>query len=664
MTSERERVDYLFTGGTIVTMDEERRLVENGAIAVRGQDIVGVGPADELQARYEAGETVDCTGKAIMPGFINSHTHAPMTLLRGLADDLRLDVWLMGYMIPVEREFVSPEFVRLGTKLACAEMIKGGTTCFADMYYFEHDIAEATAEAGMRGVLAQSVMKFPTPDAGSYEDGLAASREFIRRWKDHPLIVPAVGPHAPYTCPPEILKACSALAQEFDVPLHIHIAETALEVENSRKENGMPVVPWVKRQNILDAKVIAAHCVHIDEGEIRTLQHAGAGIAHNPTSNLKLASGVAPVPLMLQLGANVGIGTDGAASNNDLDMFEETRLAAILAKGSSGDPTALPAREALALATIGGAKALHISDITGSLEPGKRADFIVVDLRPLHNTPRFNREPDAIYSQLVYVSKAHDVQHVLCNGKWLLRDRELLTLDPQELSRQAEEVAVQIDRFLVAREGNVVRKLLALGGLHQEESFEVQVKAQIDDPARVREILRDSSLFTITRSSDYRQYDTYFAFGDQHVEQLRLREDIYLDEEGRPTPRSRFRLTLIGAASEREFPRSVILNRSRFTATPDQSLRFYREYLNPAEEHEIVKLRHRNRFIFKDTEFALNMDEMITPRQPGYFLEIKSRTWSKRDAEKKAELIAEILDLLGISDDRLIREGYSELVAH
>ena len=367
---------------------------------------------------------------------------------------------------------------------------------------------------------------------------------------------------------------------------------------------------------------------------------------------------------MLQLGANVGIGTDGAASNNDLDMFEETRLAAILAKGSSGDPTALPAREALALATIGGAKALHISDITGSLEPGKRADFIVVDLRPLHNTPRFNREPDAIYSQLVYVSKAHDVQHVLCNGKWLLRDRELLTLDPQELSRQAEEVAVQIDRFLVAREGNVVRKLLALGGLHQEESFEVQVKAQIDDPARVREILRDSSLFTITRSSDYRQYDTYFAFGDQHVEQLRLREDIYLDEEGRPTPRSRFRLTLIGAASEREFPRSVILNRSRFTATPDQSLRFYREYLNPAEEHEIVKLRHRNRFIFKDTEFALNMDEMITPRQPGYFLEIKSRTWSKRDAEKKAELIAEILDLLGISDDRLIREGYSELVAH
>jgi 5-methylthioadenosine/S-adenosylhomocysteine deaminase len=587
-----------------------------------------------------------------------------MTLLRGLADDLRLDVWLMGYMIPVEREFVSPEFVRLGTKLACAEMIKGGTTCFADMYYFEHDIAEATAEAGMRGVLAQSVMKFPTPDAASYEDGLAASREFIRRWKDHPLIVPAVGPHAPYTCPPEILKACSALAQEYDVPLHIHIAETALEVENSRKENGMPVVPWVKRQNILDAKVIAAHCVHIDEGEIRTLQHAGAGIAHNPTSNLKLASGVAPVPLMLQLGANVGIGTDGAASNNDLDMFEETRLAAILAKGFSGDPTALPAREALALATIGGAKALHISDITGSLEPGKRADFIVVDLHPLHNTPRFNREADAIYSQLVYVSKAHDVQHVLCNGKWLLRDRELLTLNQQELSRQAEDVAVQIDRFLVAREGNVVRKLLALGGLHQEESFEVQVKAQIDDPERVREILRDESRFTITRSSDYRQYDTYFAFGDQHVEQLRLREDIYLDAEGRPTPRSRFRLTLIGAASEREFPRSVILNRSRFTATPDQSLRFYREYLNPMEEHEIVKLRHRNRFIYKDTEFALNMDEMITPRQPGYYLEIKSRTWSKRDAENKAELIAEILNLLGISDDRLIREGYSELVAH
>jgi 5-methylthioadenosine/S-adenosylhomocysteine deaminase len=665
MTSEKEKekVDYLFTGATIVTMDEARRLVENGAIAVRGQEIIGIGPADELAARYEAGETVDCAGKAIMPGFINAHTHVPMTLLRGLADDLRLDVWLMGYMMPVEREFVSPEFVRLGTKLACAEMIRGGTTCFADMYYFENDIAEVTAEAGMRGVLAQSVMKFPTPDAASYEDGLAASREFIQRWKGHSLIVPAVGPHAPYTCPPEILKACSALAQEFDVPLHIHIAETALEVENSRKENGMPVVPWVKRQDILDAKVIAAHCVHIDEGEMRTLQHAGAGVAHNPTSNLKLASGVAPVPLMLQVGVNVGIGTDGPASNNDLDMFEETRLAAILAKGFTGDPTALPAREALALATIGSAKALHISDLTGSLETGKRADFIVVDLQPLHNTPRFKRDPEAIYSQLVYVSKASDVLHVICNGKMLLRDRELLTLDPQELSRQAEEIAVQIDRFLVAREGNVVRKLLALGGLHQEESFEVQVKAQIADLNPVEAVLRDSSLFTITKSSHYRQYDTYFTFGDQHSEQLRLREDIYLDAEGRPTPRSRFRLTLIGAASEREFPRSVILNRSRFTATPDQSLRFYREYLNPLEEHEIVKLRRRNRFVYKDTEFAINIDEMITPDQPGYFLEIKSRTWSKRDAEKKAGLIADILGLLKISDDQLTREGYSELVA-
>lgn len=658
----REKVNYLFSGGTVVVMDDSRRLIENGAVAVKDDKIVGVGPAAELQSRYEAAEVIDFTGKALMPGFINAHTHVPMTLLRGLADDLRLDVWLMGYMMPVEREFVNPEFVRLGTKIACAEMIKGGTTCFADMYYFENEIAQATAEAGMRGVLAQSIMKFPTPDAASYEDGLANCREFIQRWKGHPLIVPAVGPHAPYTCPPEILKACSALAQEFDVPLHIHIAETALEVENSRKENGMPVVPWVKRQNILDAKVIAAHCVHIDEGEMRTLQHAGAGIAHNPTSNLKLASGVAPVPLMLQVGVNVGIGTDGPASNNDLDMFEETRLAALLAKGFTGDPTALPAREALALATIGSARALHISDITGSLEEGKRADFIVVDLQPMHNTPRFSRDPEAIYSQLVYVAKSTDVQHVICNGEWLLRDRQLLKLDEQDLARQATEVAEKIDRFLVAREGNVVRKLLALGGLNQEESFEVQVKAQLEDLDRVEAVLKDSSLFKITKTSHYRQYDTYFAFGDQHVEQLRLREDIYLDEEGRPTPRSRFRLTLIGAASEREFPRSVILNRSRLTATPDQSLRFYREYLNPLEERELVKLRRRNRFSYKGTDFAINIDQMLTPAQPDYFLEIKSRTWSKRDAEKKAGLIAEILDLLGISDDQLIQEGYNVLV--
>ena len=293
------RCDTLLTNALVVTMDEAYAVHAGGAVAVTGCEIVAVG---QLGGEYEAAETIDCGGRVVMPGLVNAHTHAPMTLLRSLADDLRLDVWLMGYMMPVEREFVRPDFVALGTSLACAEMIRSGTTCFADMYYFEEDVARAAAAAGLRAVCGQTVLKFPTPDAASFEDGLAAAREFIARWKDHPLIVPSVAPHAPYTCTAEIFRACSELAAEFDVPVHTHLAETALEVERARAEVGMPVVPWVKKQRLFDARVLAAHCVHVDEGEIRTLRDAGAGIAHNPTSNLKLGSGVAPVARMIELG--------------------------------------------------------------------------------------------------------------------------------------------------------------------------------------------------------------------------------------------------------------------------------------------------------------------------------------------------------------------------
>src|SRR6185436_415940 len=296
-----------------------------GAVAVTGDSIVSVGPESSA---YTAAATIDCGGRVVMPGLVNAHTHVPMTLLRGLADDLRLDVWLMGYMMPVERAFVSPDFVRLGTRLGCAEMIRSGVTCFADMYYFEEAIAEATAAAGMRALCGQTVLRFPTPDATSYEESLARARDFIQRWRGHPLIVPAPAPHAPYTCTPEILRASAELAVEFDVPLHIHLSETSFEVEDSRRLHGMPVVPWVKKHGLFDAKVLAAHCVHVDEGEIRALKNANAGVAHNPTSNLKLGAGIAPVARMLEIGLNVGIGTDGPASNNDFDMFEETRLAA------------------------------------------------------------------------------------------------------------------------------------------------------------------------------------------------------------------------------------------------------------------------------------------------------------------------------------------------
>src|SRR5205823_1895997 len=315
------------------------------------------------------------------------------------------------------------------------------------MYYFEEAIAEATAEAGMRALCGQTVLRFPTPDATRYEDSLARARDFIERWRGHPLLVPAPAPHAPYTCTPDILRACAELAAEFDVPLHIHLSETAQEVEDSRRLHGAPVVPWVKKHGLFDAKVLAAHCVHVDDGEMRALKNFNAGIAHNPTSNLKLGAGIAPVARMLELGLDVGIGTDGPASNNDLDMFEEMRLAALLAKGTSGDPTALPARDALSMATRLGARAIHLDHLTGSLEPGKRADLIVVDLDQLHNVPPFDRDPNGIYARLVYASKSTDVVDVMCNGRWLMRDRALLTLDERELREAAQAAARRVDLF-------------------------------------------------------------------------------------------------------------------------------------------------------------------------------------------------------------------------
>src|SRR4030043_1706591 len=358
--------DVILRNAILLTMDVGLTIYEPGAVAVQDDHILAVGNQDEICEQYSSAQTIDCKGKVLMPGLINTHTHAAMTLLRGLADDLRLDVWLMGYMMPVERQFVSSDFVRLGTRLACAEMIRSGVTCFADMYYFEDHAAQATSEAGLRAVCAQTVLKFPGPDARDYEEALENTRIFIKKWLGHPLIVPAIGPHSPYTCTQEILQSAASIAKEFNVPLLIHIAETRQEVENSRKDHGMPVIPYVKKQDLFKAKVLAAHCVHVDAGEIKTLLHHKVGVAPNPSLNLKLASGFAPVSKMLDAGLKVGMGTDGPASNNDLDMFEEMRLASFIAKASTHDPTSLPARQALAMATRLGASPLHPEHLTGS----------------------------------------------------------------------------------------------------------------------------------------------------------------------------------------------------------------------------------------------------------------------------------------------------------
>lgn len=654
-----QTVDTLLTNAIILTMDGQFRHFENGAVAVRGDSIAAVGPEEEITSQYNAAQVIDCGGKLLMPGMINAHTHVPMTLLRGLADDLRLDVWLMGYMMPVEREFVSPEFVRLGTKLACAEMIRSGVTSFVDMYYFEEDIAQATAEAGMRAVASQSVMKFPTPDARSFEESLAAARGFIQRWKGHPLIVPSVAPHAAYTCTPEILSATAQLASEFDVPLHTHIAETALEQENMRQEHGMPVVPYMKKQGLFEAKVIAAHCVHVDEGEMRTMLHTHAGIAHNPSSNLKLASGIAPVRRMVDLGLNVGIGTDGPASNNDLDMFEEVRLAAFLAKGVSGDPTAIPARTALAMATRIGAQAAHIGHLTGSLEAGKRADLVLVNIYPLHNSPRFHRDPNAHYAQLVYAGHASDVTDVMINGQWVMRNRELLTLDEEELLKESQEYARKIDIFLIQREKYILSKLIAIGGATEEESFEVQAKVTLADPEGAIAALHQPE-FEIVRQRHYREFDNYFSFDDPEQGYLRYREDDFIDENGEIS-NVRSRLTLIGPTRERAFPEGGLLSRSRYIAPALQSLRFYREYFKPQYEVEIEKDRRRFLVRYNGIEFFINIDKVYKP-DLGYFLEVKSRTWSRRDADTKSQMVAEVIRLLGAAPEAILPDDYIKMI--
>ena len=651
--------DLLLTNAIVLTMDEAFTSYEPGAVAVLGDSILAVGPEAELRSKYAAKETIDCQGKVLMPGLVNAHTHVPMTLLRGLADDLRLDVWLLGYMMPVEREFVSPEFVRLGTSLACVELIRTGVTCFADMYYFEEDVAKATTEAGLRAVCSQTVLKFPAPDAESYEESLARAREFIQGWKGHALIEPSVAPHAPYTCTEEILRMTAALAVEYDVPLHTHIAETALEVENSRAEFGMPVVPYAKKQNLFDAKVLAAHCVHIDEGEMLTLLHNKAGVAHNPSSNLKLASGFAPVTRMVELGLNVGIGTDGPASNNDLDMFEEMRLAAFLAKGSTGDPTTIPAPTALAMATRLGARAMHLGHLTGSLEPGKRADMILVDVSSLHNSPRFRRDSEGVYAQLVYAGKSTDVTDVMVNGKWLMRARCLTTLDEIGLLQQAQAYARRIDAFLIEREQSLLSKLIAIGGAAEGESFEVQVKVSIPDPSAVLRAL-ESPEIEMLRFRHYHEYDTYFIFADPDRGYLRYREDEFIDENGQIS-NVRYRLTLIGPARERKFPSDVLLSRSRYLAPATHSLRFYREYFKPTSEVSIEKDRRRWRVLFRGTEFYINLDQVSQPSL-GYFIEIKSRTWSRRDAEHKAEVASDLIQFLGAPAEQTVAKDYLELV--
>ena len=435
----RRAVTLIVTGGTVLTENDVRQVLSPGAIAINGTDIVDVGTPAEIAARYTATQTIDARDQVVLPGLINTHTHAPMVMFRGLADDLALMDWLQKYIFPAEAKTVSPEFVRTGTRLAALEMIQSGTTTYADMYYFEEEIAKATKEAGLRGVLGQTIIQFPVADAKTPAEGLARAETFIKAFKDDPLIVPAVAPHAMYTLDRATLVAAAELGRKYDVPVLIHLAETQDEVKTARDQYKSTPAGYLESIGFWGPKTVAAHGIWVTDEDIAVLKRRNVGISHNPESNMKLASGAAPILKYIAAGVNLALGTDGAASNNDLDMFGAMRQASFLAKLASGNPTAVPAQVALDMATIGGARVLGMETLIGSLEPGKRADLITVSMSTARQTPMY----DAV-SHLVYVTRGDDVRNTIVNGKVLMRDRRVSTLNETEVLAQAKALAQKV----------------------------------------------------------------------------------------------------------------------------------------------------------------------------------------------------------------------------
>jgi 5-methylthioadenosine/S-adenosylhomocysteine deaminase len=428
-------VDLMISGGTVVTMDAQRTIVEDGAVAIQGDAIVAVGPRAAVESAYAPARTIDAHGALVLPGFINGHTHAPMTLFRGIKDDVTLDVWLQKYIFPAEAKNVTEDFVRWGTRLAAAEMIRSGVTTYADMYYFEDAIAEETKAAGMRGVLGETIIDFPVPDSPSPAQTLAYTEKFLQRWKGDALIHAAIAPHSIYTCSQKTLQDAAALARKYHAPILIHVAETKKELADSREKNGTTPVQYLARIGLLGPDVVAAHCVWVDETDRKILAEHGTGCVHNPSSNMMLASGVAPVPELRAAGVATGLGTDGpAGSNNDLDLMEEMDLAAKLQKVAKMDPQALSAEAVVEMATIDGARALHMEKEIGSLEAGKKADVILISLDEPNAVPMYD-----VYSQLAYALKASDVRTVVIGGKVVMRDGKLLTLDEPKILATARD---------------------------------------------------------------------------------------------------------------------------------------------------------------------------------------------------------------------------------
>jgi len=442
--AKKEKVDLLVAGGMVVTMDGERRVLEDGTVAVKGDAILAVGSRAEIEAKYDGAQRIDARGKLVLPGLINGHTHVPMTLLRGLKDDVTLDVWLKKYIFPAEAKNVTEDFVRWGTRLAAAEQIRGGVTTFADMYYFEDSIAEETRAAGMRGVLGETILDFPAPDNKTNVAMLEYTEKFLKRWQGDALIHAAAAPHSMYTCSKKTLQDSAALARKYHAPILIHVAEMKKELDDSRAQNGLTPVQYLERIGLLGPDVVAAHCIWVDEADRKILAERQVGCVHNPASNMMLASGVAPVIEERAAGVHVGLGTDGpAGSNNDLNLMEEMDLAAKLQKVTKMDPQALGAKAAVEMATIEGAHALHMEKEIGSLEAGKKADLILIGLDAPNAVPMYE-----VYAQIVYALKASDVETVVIGGRVVMRDRKVLTVKESEVIAKAREYGKNVEASL------------------------------------------------------------------------------------------------------------------------------------------------------------------------------------------------------------------------
>lgn len=443
-TINKEKVDLLINGGTVVTMDGDRLILEDGAVVVKGDVISAIGFRTDLEKKYIADQTIDARGKLVLPGFINGHTHVPMTLFRGLHDDVTLDEWLHKYIFPAEAKNVTEEFVRWGTRLAAAEQIRGGITTFADMYYFEDAVAEETKKAGMRGVLGETFIDFPAPDNKDEAEMLAYTEKFLKRWQNDPLIHAAPAPHSIYTCSQKTLQDAAALARKYHAPILIHVAEMKKELDDSRAQNGTTPVQYLDKIGILGPDVVAAHCIFVDDTDRKLLAEKQVGCVHNPSSNMMLASGVSPVPELRAAGVAVGLGTDGpAGSNNDLDLMEEMDLAAKLQKITKMNPLALGAKAVVEMATIDGAKALHMEKEIGSLEAGKKADVIVISLNEPNAVPMYD-----VYAQLAYALKGNDVETVVIGGRVVMREHQLLTVKEDEAIAKAREYQKKVTASL------------------------------------------------------------------------------------------------------------------------------------------------------------------------------------------------------------------------